>query len=442
MQPMHKKYPSDRRQLAPERARALRRVEALRLGVVPDVRDGSNSVGRARQMSAVESTLSATGRGQGGLQAFIGDYGAGKTHLLEEIRAEALRRGFATAHVVLDPQECKPSHPRRVHRRITTGLAYPDTRHGGLRPLLARALRSDRARDVFMVDSEVEPRDALEDGAHLYLTPALRYLDELGVLESGTLARPKQHAVDLLMRWLEGDPTLSNSKIQRAMQRVAPPRGKLFSLKDYRPWSRIYAYLLSGLARLARLSGYGGVAVVLDEAEFHAVLSTRNRGFALELFRSLAWAAKSGRDLPFPRSALDGGGQGVLKRLPPNYDEASNLYVAMAFTPTEDGRDTVEDFIPRGWIRRVNGLQARQLGALVEPLVQDFLTAHPGVDIRSEHTAALEAQVESLAESGELRTPRDATRFVVSMLDLGRHGDLADELERLTNRNSTQAWGW
>jgi hypothetical protein len=426
--------------LSPEQARARRRIEAMRLGVVPDVADGSSPGGHDDLLATARRTLELTGEGRGGLQAFIGDYGVGKTHLLERIRAEALQRGFATARVVLDPHECAPSHPKRVYRRIAAGLTFPDTPRKGLLPLLERGLRNERSRRQFLVDDACEPRDGLEAGAHLYLTPALRYLELL--THDNREVGSHRPALDLMLRWLEGDPTVSNRSIDRRLRAVCQPRGQLYSLMDYRPWSRIYGYLLSGIARLARLAGYGGLAVVVDEAEFHAVLSSKNQGFAVEFFQALAWAAKSGCGLPFERRALDGGGLGILKRLPPSYDSCSNLYVAMAFTPAEDCRMTLERFVPSHWCRDVERLEVRRLRELTEPLVDDFISAHPGVEFCDVDRRSLESLVEELAEAGDLRTPRDATRFIVGMLDIARFGDFGGECERVRSRHQKQSWGW
>ena len=45
----------------------------------------------------------------GGCRVLWGDYGAGKTHLLEAAEQLALEQGFATARVTLDPRENRPA---------------------------------------------------------------------------------------------------------------------------------------------------------------------------------------------------------------------------------------------------------------------------------------------------------------------------------------------
>ncbi|MGM0558244.1 MAG: hypothetical protein ACQEVA_17800, partial [Myxococcota bacterium] len=252
----------------------------------------------------------------------------------------------------------------------------------------------------------------------------------------------RQNARDLLVRWLSGDPTISNREIGVRLRRATGAQGQLFSLKDYRPWARIYGYLLSGIARLARLAGYGGLAVFVDEAEFHTLLNARNREFALEFFQALAWAAKSGQGLPFEASQLDGGGLGLLKELPPCYTHRSNLYVALAFTPAGACRDTLERVVPKGWCREIQPLQPDALPALADHVVSDYLQAEPSTRLSDATRTQILGLVGDLAETGYLQSPRDASRFVVDLMDRARHGRIEAQIEALRGRYTDNKWGW
>ncbi len=106
-------------------------VEALRLGVVPrgNVRD--YTVAREGELADFEALLDA-GRG---LRLVWGDYGTGKTHLLDLYEQMALDEGFVTTRVTLDPKETPPSHPQRLFREIVRTLNYPGRSGEGLDPL-------------------------------------------------------------------------------------------------------------------------------------------------------------------------------------------------------------------------------------------------------------------------------------------------------------------
>jgi hypothetical protein len=54
---------------------------------------------------------------------------------------------------------------------------------------------------------------------------------------------------------------------------------------------RQIAYLLSGISVLARLAGYSGLGVLIDEAESYSLLAAYQRPKADEFFSALIYAA-------------------------------------------------------------------------------------------------------------------------------------------------------
>ena len=109
-------------------------LEALRLGVVPSAHVEDYTVGRTDEVKSVEVLLEE-GRG---FRLLWGDYGAGKTHILDLAEQAGIRAGFVTARVVLNPREVPPAHPMRLYRAFLGNLKYPDETGKGWRPLLAR----------------------------------------------------------------------------------------------------------------------------------------------------------------------------------------------------------------------------------------------------------------------------------------------------------------
>ncbi len=408
---------------------ALLTLEAMRLGVVPDHQLDAYTVGRTRELELVQNDLDAVDDGRGAVRAFLGDYGTGKTHLLELIRQFAGARGFVTARVVLNPEETAPSHPKRVYRQLVRSLEYPDVPQGRrLRPLFEKAADNEAVLQQFHVDRRVKAREVLDEGAHLYLTPALRYFRTLELGEDNGRSHnadalteeEREEGLVLLFNWLEGHPTISNQEIDDMLRRLVRRQGRIFSMMDYRPWARIYGYILSGLASLTRLAGYRGLVVLIDEAEFYSLLSSQNRQFAQTVFKAFSWASMGGEEtpVPFSRDDLDLGGMGILQDLPPHYGEQSGLYTVFAMTPNSEGRQVLESAVPEGQIAELSRLERADYRQLAARVTSHYRNARPDAELNEKLEAALEKLVAGLLRSGYVENPRQAMKFVVEFLDL------------------------
>ena len=418
---------------------STRIVEAMRLGVVPvdDVR--TYTVGRGAEREQVTADLEATRRDGGALRAFLGDYGTGKTHMLEVVRELALERDFLVANVVLDPEESAPSHPKRVYRRLVRSLTYPDAAEAedrGLRTLFDRALRRPDVMSQFLADSAQKPlRGLLDRGAHLYLTPALRYWDRLHRVGEGeysgraferTGGAEVEQARHLLVDWVEGQTSVPVGEVDDRLRRVAGNAGKIYCMMDYRPWARIYGYLVSGIAALARRVGYAGLVVLFDEAEFYSLMSPENQGFARTLFKAYARASsppgEAGFDLPFDPEELELGGYGVQQDLPTRYDADAPLYTAFAMTPHEEGIEALQQAIPADRFADLEPLDQPEYAELAGRVVDHYRRAVGADDpLYDRIVEPLTKLIAGLLETGRLPNPRAAMKFVVEFLDIARH---------------------
>ena len=415
---------------------AARTVEAMRLGVVPDDDLESYTVGRGAELSLIEHDLDTADQQGGAVRAFLGDYGAGKTHLLELVQRHALARGFLTARATLDPTEVPPSHPKRVYRARVRSLRYPDRsteEDAGLRPLIARAAADPAALQAagVHVSPGLTPDDALAAGRHLYLAPALAYAKTLGGPDlagriRGVGPAETESAVeacwDLLMDWLEGHPTLATQDIDTQLARLPGAHPRVYSLMDYRPWSRIYGYLLSGLSAAARAVGYRGLVVLLDEAEFYALLSAENRSFARHLFKAWAFAAvgAAGGALPFDAEELDIGGYGVLQRLPARFGAHPGLYVVLAMTPSKDGLDALRSAVPEAWIHEIRTLDGADYLALSERICAFYASSREDWTLPAPLVGPLGKVLGGLIDAGYVTSPRQAMKFLIELLDVVR----------------------
>jgi hypothetical protein len=419
-----------------EAGESSRVLEAMRLGVVPDEGVDVYTVGRDVEISQVEADLERATSDGGAVRAFLGDYGTGKTHLLQLARKRALDQGFLTARVVLDPRETPPSHPKRVFRELTKTIAYPDQRNAidpGLAPLMEQALENPAVLDAFDVGASGSQEERLERGMHLYLTPALAYLRALDADapesvvdglpdELGPPSDYVRQSRGLIFEWLEGHQTISNTDLDARLKHINGSFPKLYSLMDFRPWARIYGYLLSGLATLAQSVGYAGLAVFVDEAERYALLSRENRDFATYVFKALSFAAVGGSQVPFTRQQLeDLGGWGILKDLPPRYDAHPGLYTVFAMTPHEEGMDTLRQAIRPGDISELRSFDHRDYAELAAKVCDFYASAHPDWEMTESMVTRSTSLLEECRNRGWISNPRQAMKFLVDFLDIVRH---------------------
>jgi hypothetical protein len=440
-------------------------LEAMRLGVVPSADLSAYTVGRERELGTVDEDLARVAAEGGAVRGFLGDYGAGKTHLLELIRARALAKGFLVAEATLDPSETSPSHPKRVYRALVRSLVYPDRPHEeglGLRPLLEKGSGSEAAAERFrtVATGRRAVAERLTEGAHLYLTPALQYMARLtvparrgrkepragrgagsaatgGGVSGRGAAEVRAVGRSLLVDWLEGHPTLSNQVIDAALSRALGRHDTIYSLLDFRPWARIYAYLLSGLSVLARSVGYSGLVILLDEAEFYSLLSAENRGFAQTLFQALSFAAVGGSDagateaLPFDEEALSRGGYGIQQTLPAAYDRRAGLYTVVAMTPNPDGLEALYQAVPRGRVAELAPLSGDDFVALSERVCAYYAGARPDWELPGAIVAPLGKVLTGLIGAGFVENPRQAMKFIIEFLDVVRfHRDRVGQVIR------------
>ena len=390
-------------------------LEALRLGTVPSSGLDLYTVGREAELSIIEADLDAVSSGKGAGRVILGDYGTGKTHLLECIAATARKRGFLVGHAALDPVDVPASNPRRVYRALMRELCHAadPSLERGVWPLLRRAQGNDEVKRRFLTDER-----------HAYLTPVLSLVNRLDESE-----------LPPIIDWLEGSPQdytpELNARFRLYGQRALP------AIMDYRPWANIYSYILSGVSALAAATGSKGLVLLLDEAEFFRVLSSENREFAERLFRSLMAAALPANELPFSPEDEPRGGRGEFKTLSHRYVGHCPLYVVMAMTPTGQGDRLVQGLVPPSRVTELSPLNAVHHRELARRIVTVYAESDPSLSPLRDSLSTLigDLMFKGLTD-GTFQTPRTAVKFVLDLLDLARQRPDAvrlvmDELKRL-----------
>lgn len=424
-------------------------LEAMRLGVVPATDLEHSTVGRDIEIDIIRQDLKMASL-SGGRRAFLGEYGLGKTHLLELIQQMALKQNFLVARVILDHADNSPAQPKRIYHAVTRGLVYPDASNeiGGLGPLLDKAITRPDILQKYLVTKDkaiinLPIREQLAHGMHLYLTPALAYTHALAHPETlripQYLGEPEVWAKTArhhLLDWIEGHPTRSNQDINDELNVIRGRFPKIYSLLDCRPWAKIYGYILNGIARLARDVGYAGLVIVIDEAEFYSLLSAQNRAYARSLFQAWSHAAGGDDDLPFTSDELITGGYGVQRDLPSRYAEDPGLYLVFAMTPNSDGIRVLQEAVAPQYICYLNPLSALDYLKMTEHVVDLYGVAYPDANMPEGIAQPLSEVVTALSQQGTLATPRQTMKFLTEFLDLVRYcpdkiGDVIENLQAL-----------
>ena len=114
-------------------------VESLRFGIAPAHHIENLTVGFDPERRHLSEGLNRAHRDGGAVTAVVGDYGFGKSHLVELAARAALRSNFLVATTSLDLQELPAHRSFDIYAQLMHNLRYPDSDENGLGPLLAAA---------------------------------------------------------------------------------------------------------------------------------------------------------------------------------------------------------------------------------------------------------------------------------------------------------------
>lgn len=222
-----------------DRVSACRMIEAFRFGIVPHQDVERFTFGRDQELKLIDQLLAGLDRGKGDVLMFEGEYGSGKTHILELIHHRALQAGMTVSLVQFDPVEVSPHRPKRVYRELVHNLRFiSEGREGGFRELLQLATRLD-----------------LSD--HVFFGPLLRKLKRL---------EPSAQENEVFWQWVEGESTKEYATEMRSPYRVRGAQG-IPALYDFSTAADFYCNIISAISWMSRQLGFRGLVLLLDEAE-------------------------------------------------------------------------------------------------------------------------------------------------------------------------------
>lgn len=378
----------------PSKAQDARQaLEALRTGVVPASGLGRITVGRQRELAQVDRMLE-----QGsGMAVVSGGYGQGKTHMLELAAARALGNGWLVAHATFDPVEVPPSHPLRLYAALIRGLSYPDQAGRGLRPLLERL--GDSGRHV------------RGSARHRWLSPALF-----------AVHHTESALADEVLEFVSGQHRPDYADLLARLHRLGYRGERAYALADWRTFGQIMAHLLGGIAAWARDAGYGGLLVLLDEAEYLDQLCATSRTMANNVLRYLAMATLPPEDLAFDPETVYRGGHAAHRQIPARFRRDQPLAVMSAFTPNPGLERVLGDLLADGEHRidlaPIAGSDLLELADGVSSLVA---AAYPDFRPTRELHRQVRDAVGDAHSLGEIDDPRQAARMATELWDIHRH---------------------
>jgi hypothetical protein len=113
-------------------------VESLRVGIAPATHVAELTINLRPERESLIAALNEAHQQGGAVRAVVGEYGYGKSHMVELTTQEALSRNFLVATVSLDLLELPPHRAFDIYREAMRHVRYPDTDERGLEPLLTK----------------------------------------------------------------------------------------------------------------------------------------------------------------------------------------------------------------------------------------------------------------------------------------------------------------
>ncbi|MDM8524371.1 DUF2791 family P-loop domain-containing protein [Desulfococcaceae bacterium HSG8] len=224
-----------------------------------------------------------------------GAYGQGKSHSLTYTRQRALRQGFVTSQINLDPRETPLHLLHEVYRALVNNISFPNNE---------TSLVKQWERYVKQLSDQ-----AKEEGSQALLNLP----EEIPHLFKAVLAGFAQNTISLsdrekrLKKHADFRPYEFSHLLSRALLGEALPSHRLRTVFKYRQVSfykeasltcrgwEPYLGLIRGLARLFKQMGFKGWVLLFDEGESVAQARINSRSKSYEILHQMIFP-----ELPVP----------------------------------------------------------------------------------------------------------------------------------------------
>ncbi len=370
--------------MPPSQFQARRLVDALRVGIAPPGHVRELTIGLEAERASLADGLNRALEEGGAVRAVVGEYGFGKSHFVQLTAEEALARRFLVATTGLDTVELPAHRPFVVWAALMRALRYPDRDERGLAALL---------------DATASPRfsDPLRSQAPVADDPLVVGLEAMAGSASQRGRRPWQH-------WLMGERKV------KGMAKALPRGTRMPTIYTTGSNERQLAYLLCAVSALARLAGYSGLAVLIDEAETASLLRPAQRDKADLFFSTLVYAALGQRQSRIDPATFP---EHRYRDYPPRYGRGQSLFFLFTLTHS-DFRMPIEDWLDPDQILALDPRPSPpEIGQFVGR-VEAYHAAAFGYELAERHGQVRRAATEILA--GGVRQGRLGIRGIVRLV--------------------------
>lgn len=366
-------------------------IESLRLGIAPTQHIPELTINLKYERESIIQALNQAHQQGGAVRAVVGEYGYGKSHMVELTAQEALARKFLVATVSLDLFELPPHRSFDIYREAMRHLRYPDTDVRGLEPLLKKTRDLDHA---FPKLKELSPAD---------LDPLVIGLQAI----SSTVSTRQRRA---WMEWLMG------GRRVRLLNRAMPRGVKFPSIYKIGHNARQIAYLLTGISALARLGNYSGLCVLVDEAESYSLLRAYQRPKASLFFQAVIYAAMRDQQEKLQAEQFP---QHRWRTYPMAYDQGQSLFFLFTVTRS-DNRLPLDTWLEEDQILNLEPeVTPQEIGQFLERVLEYHAQAfayEPGQRQKQVRRGAAEHLAQGVRH-GRL-SMRQVVRLAVELYDL------------------------
>ena len=313
-------------------------IESLRLGIAPAQHIPELTIDLQAERESLIAGLNQAHQKGGAVRAVVGEYGYGKSHLVELATQEALNRNFLVATVSLDLLELPPHRGFAIYREAMRDLRYPDSDERGLDVLLEKTAVSPQTIAQLQELSPVET-DPLT----------------LGLQAIASTASSRQRKA--WEEWLMGGRRVK-------LMNKAKPRGvKFLSIYKTGHNARLIAYMLTAVSTLARLNNYSGLCLLVDEAESYSLLYPYQRPKADMFFQAVIYAALRDQQTRLDEDFFP---QHRWREYPIAYDQGQSLFFLFTVTRS-DNRLPLHDWLPENEILNLDPqAEPQEVGRFLE----------------------------------------------------------------------------
>jgi hypothetical protein len=229
-------------------------LQSLRAGVVPRRGLEHIQVGRAREVQALLEDVERIADSGAGIRFVIGEYGSGKTFFLNVIRSIALEKRLVTVHADLTPDrrlQASGGQARGLYAELMRNLSTRAKPDGGALPGLVERFVTTALQEAG--EREVSPAEVIEE--------RLASLSELvGGYEFAQVVEAYWRGHDQCDEQLQADAV----RWLRAEFSTKTEARQALGVRGIIDDGDVYEHLKL-MGRFARLAGYRGLLVCVDE---------------------------------------------------------------------------------------------------------------------------------------------------------------------------------